>query len=50
MTSIQEGKDYAGQRVASLAGVSVFDFMRVPRGVALLLGNQWRTTDAEALR
>jgi hypothetical protein len=49
MTSIQEGKDYAGQRVASLAGVSVFDFMRAARRCAVV-GESVADIDAEALR
>jgi hypothetical protein len=41
------GKSDAGQRVASLAGGSVFDIMRAPRR---LMWKQWQTTDAGALR
>jgi hypothetical protein len=41
--TIHHGKNDAGQRVASLAGASVFDIMRVPRGAALLMWKQWQT-------
>jgi hypothetical protein len=39
---IHNGKNDAGQRVASLTGASVFDIMRVPRGAALLMWKQWQ--------
>jgi hypothetical protein len=40
---IHDGKSDVGQRVASLAGASVFDIMRVPRGAALVMWKQWQT-------
>ena len=47
-TFLMDNREYpswendAGQRVASLTGVSVFDIMRVPRGAALLMWEQWQ--------
>jgi hypothetical protein len=40
---IHHGKGDVGQRVASLAGASVFDIMRAPRGAALVMWKQWQT-------